>query len=112
MGVGRPFFDRISTRPLVSALDGGGPGERATGVHPRTGGPSSRLLQIIGSTLRALPDEEKARTVAGLVRFGAQLERAVIRPVIDRILPLERASEAHGVMKASQHFGKIVLQVA
>jgi NADPH:quinone reductase-like Zn-dependent oxidoreductase len=32
--------------------------------------------------------------------------------VVDRILPLERAAEAHSVMKASEHFGKIVLQVA
>jgi len=77
------------------------------------GGLLARRLQVIGSTLRALPDEEKARTVSGLLaRFGEQLESGAIRPVVDRILPLERASEAHRVMKASEHFGKIVLQVA
>ena len=34
-----------------------------------------------------------------------------MRPVIDRVLPLEQAAEAHRIMKASEHFGKIVLRV-
>jgi len=73
----------------------------------------SRRLQVIGSTLRALPDPEKVRIVSGFsARFGARLESGAIRPVVDRVLPLERAAEAHRAMKASEHFGKIVLQVA
>jgi len=72
-----------------------------------------RRLHVIGSTLRARPVEEKAAIVAAFqARFGTALENAEIRPVIDRVLPLERAAEAHRTMKASEHFGKIVLRVA
>ena len=72
----------------------------------------AKRLQIIGSTLRARPDAEKAAIVSGLVeRFGADFESGAIGPVIDRVLPLAEAPEAHRIIKASSHFGKIVLAV-
>ena len=72
-----------------------------------------RRLQVIGSTLRARPVEEKAAIVAAFqARFGSALEKGKIRPVVDRVLPLEEVAAAHRAMKASEHFGKIVLQVA
>ena len=71
-----------------------------------------RRLSVIGSTLRARPVEEKAEIVrAFLARFGDALEKGRIGPVVDRVLPLAQAAEAHRAMKASEHFGKIVLQV-
>ena len=33
-------------------------------------------------------------------------------PVIDRVVPLERAAEAHRAMERNEHFGKIVLAVS
>jgi putative PIG3 family NAD(P)H quinone oxidoreductase len=73
----------------------------------------TRRLQLIGSTLRARPEREKAAIVSGfLSRFGGSLERGEIGPVVDRILPLEAVGEAHRLMKASEHFGKIVLRVS
>lgn len=72
----------------------------------------ARRLSVIGSTLRSRPVAEKAAIVAGFQRrFGADLEAGRIRPVIDRILPLEAVADAHRAMKASEHFGKIVLRV-
>jgi putative PIG3 family NAD(P)H quinone oxidoreductase len=72
----------------------------------------TRRLQVIGSTLRTRSDAEKSELVSALVdRFGAQIASGVIRPVVDRVLPLGDAGEAHRVMKASEHFGKIVLRV-
>ena len=72
----------------------------------------ARRLSVIGSTLRSRPVEEKAAIVAGFQRrFGADLEAGRIRPVIDRVLPLEAVAEAHRAMKASEHFGKIVLRI-
>lgn len=69
--------------------------------------------QIIGSTLRGRPAEEKREIVRGFVtRFASELEAGRIRPVIHTVVPLERAAEAHRMMKASAHFGKIVLRVS
>jgi len=73
----------------------------------------TRRIQLIGSTLRARPAEEKAKLTAAFSRrFGDALADGRVGPVVDRVLPLERVAEAHRVMKASQHFGKIVLQVS
>jgi len=72
----------------------------------------ARRLQVIGSTLRTRSKEEKACIAAGFAaRFGPALARGEIRPVVDRVLPLERAGDAHRAMKASEHFGKIALRV-
>ena len=72
-----------------------------------------RRLHIIGSSLRTRPVAEKAAIVtAFLARFGTALDAGQLRPVVDRVLPLEQAGEAHRVMKSSEHFGKIVLRVS
>jgi putative PIG3 family NAD(P)H quinone oxidoreductase len=71
-----------------------------------------RRLSLIGSTLRARPVEEKAEIARGFhARFGAALSAGRIGPIVDRVLPLAQAGEAHRAMKASEHFGKIVLRV-
>jgi len=73
----------------------------------------ARRLSVIGSTLRARPVAEKAAIVAGFQsRFGSALEKGEIAPVVDRVLPLEQAGEAHRIVQASEHFGKVVLRVA
>ena len=72
-----------------------------------------RRLQVIGSTLRARPPAEKADLVeAFLARFGPALEAGRVSPVVDRVLPLDEAGEGHRALRASEHFGKIVLRVA
>ncbi len=56
--------------------------------------------------------QEKASIVRGFeARFGAALASGDVAPVVDRVLPLAEAAEAHRVLKASLHFGKIVLRV-
>ncbi len=72
----------------------------------------TKRLTVIGSTLRARPVEEKADIVQYfLERFGDALQSGAIRPIVDRVLPLEQAQAAHDVLEASEHFGKVVLQV-
>jgi len=71
-----------------------------------------RRLAVIGSTLRTRTVEEKAAIVEGLRdRFGHSLAAGRLKPPIHAVLPLERAADAHRMMKASEHFGKIVLRV-
>ena len=72
-----------------------------------------RHLRIIGSTLRSRPAEEKARILAALLeRFGAAIEAGRLRPPIYKVVPMAHAREAHRMMAASEHFGKIVLHIA
>jgi putative PIG3 family NAD(P)H quinone oxidoreductase len=72
----------------------------------------ARRLHVIGSTLRAKAAAQKAAIVAGLLeRFGAGIETGRLRPIVHEVFPLERADEAHALMQASGHFGKIALEI-
>ncbi len=72
-----------------------------------------KRAHIIGSTLRTRSNPEKAEIVRRFVeRFGAALEAGRVRPVLDRVLPLAQAAEAHRIVQASTHFGKIGLSVS
>jgi len=73
----------------------------------------ARRLRVIGSTLRTRSAARKAAIVSGFrTRFGADFDAGRIRPVVDRVFPLAEAPEAHRLLKASTHFGKVVLRIA
>jgi len=94
----------VGGRLVVIGLMGGAKAELALGVL------LARRLSLIGSTLRTRPVDEKARLVAAFrARFGADLAAGRIRPVVDRVLPFARAGDAHRVLQASEHFGKVIL---
>ena len=72
----------------------------------------ARRLQVIGSTLRTRSEEAKQGSVDAFVeRFGADLAAGEIRPALHAALPLAEAPEAHRILKASTHFGKVVLKL-
>jgi putative PIG3 family NAD(P)H quinone oxidoreductase len=111
--IGAPYLARnldclgVGGRLVLIGLMGGAKAELNLGLL------LVKRLSVLGSTLRARPVAEKAALVAGfLTRFGKALETGALDPVVDRVLPLEQAGEAHRAMKASEHFGKIVLRVA
>jgi putative PIG3 family NAD(P)H quinone oxidoreductase len=73
----------------------------------------SKRLRVIGSTLRSRPLGEKAALCADFEREALPLfASGRCRPVVDRVLPLAEVAEAHRVVGASEHFGKVVLRVA
>jgi putative PIG3 family NAD(P)H quinone oxidoreductase len=110
--IGAPYLERnlsalaVGGRLVLIGLMGGAKAEL------NLAGLLARRLSVIGSTLRARPALEKAELVAAFrARFGDALEEGAIVPVVDRVLPLADAAEAHRAMKASEHFGKIALRV-
>lgn len=110
--IGAPYLEahlrclRVGGRLVLIGLMGGARTEIQLGLL------LAKRLQLIGSTLRARPVEEKAAIVRAFhERFGADLATGRLRPVVDRELPLAQAQEAHDVVERSEHFGKVVLRV-
>lgn len=113
------ILDHIGARYLPGDLDALATGGRIVIIGSMGGQREASIdvikllgkrAQIIGSTLRARPVEEKAAIVAAfLERFGTELHEGRIRPVIHTVMPLERWKEAHALMASNEHFGKIVL---
>nr|BBH93752.1 NAD(P)H quinone oxidoreductase [Thermogemmatispora argillosa] len=73
----------------------------------------AKRLQIRGSTLRARSLEEK---LAVTRRFATSvvplLASGKIKPVIERVYPLEEIAEAHRHMGENRNFGKLVLSLS
>jgi NADPH:quinone reductase-like Zn-dependent oxidoreductase len=43
-------------------------------------------------------------------RVWPLVESGAVRPVVDRVLPMRDAAEAHRVVEAGQNIGKVVLE--
>jgi NADPH:quinone reductase-like Zn-dependent oxidoreductase len=72
-----------------------------------------KRASVHATTLRSRPATGpggKAEIVAA-VRHDVwpDVERGVIRPIVDRRLPMSRAAEAHRLIEASEHIGKVLL---
>ena len=71
-----------------------------------------RRLTITGSTLRPRSPEEKGHIARALEeKVWPLIEAGKVKPIIHAEFPLERAADAHAMMEASQHIGKIVLTI-
>lgn len=73
----------------------------------------SKRLRLFGTVLRGRPLAEKL-SVAG--QFAAHvvplLRRGDLRPVVDRVEPIERVRFAHDALQENAIFGKVVLQIS
>lgn len=70
----------------------------------------AKRASVRATSLRARPVEDKARICAAVVEQAWPLvEQGAIRPVVDRVLPMSEAAEAHRVVAASEHVGKVLL---
>jgi putative PIG3 family NAD(P)H quinone oxidoreductase len=75
-----------------------------------------RRLEIIGSVMRSRGADERA-ALAGelnarlLPLFEPNGGSPVLRPVVDKVYPMERIAEAQGVMERNENFGKLVLEI-
>jgi putative PIG3 family NAD(P)H quinone oxidoreductase len=73
----------------------------------------SKRLSIRGTVLRTRAPREKAAATEAFARDVLPLlERGEVRPVVDRVFPLEHIGEAHALLEGNETFGKVVLTVA
>ncbi len=71
-----------------------------------------RRLTLTGSTLRPRSVAFKAAIAANLhAKVWPLIESGKIKPVIHQTFPLEQAAQAHALMEAGTHIGKIMLSV-
>lgn len=71
-----------------------------------------KRASVRATTLRARPAAEKAAIVAAVrEQVWPLIGAGRVRPVIDRVLPLAEAPQAHRLMESGSHFGKILLAV-
>ena len=93
-------------RIQVIGLQGGVKGEINLGVL------MGKRAQVRGTTLRARPVEEKAAICA---RVASEVWPLVadgrITAVVDRVVPMADAAEAHRAIESGDHVGKVLLVV-
>ena len=111
--VGAPYLTQNVTalatggRLIVIGMQGGSLGDIDLGQLMR-----KRAL-VRGSTLRARPPDEKLDIVAEVhQQIWPLIDSGQVRPVIQTVLPLDQAAEAHRLMDSSGHIGKILLSTA
>ena len=67
---------------------------------------------VFGSTVRARTLAEKADLASDFTAWGVpRLADGRLKPVVDRILPLDDVVEAHRAVGADETVGKVLLQV-
>ena len=74
-----------------------------------------KRLEIIGTVMRTRQHEERVALVreftermVPLFAAGREGSRPVLRPVLERAVPMERLAEAHVAMERNETFGKLV----
>ena len=91
-------------RLVIIGMQGGAKAELNIGML------MTKRCSVLATTLRARPPEQKAKIVAAVREHVWPLvESGAVRPVVYRQLPISEAAEAHRIMAASTHTGKILL---
>jgi len=108
--MGAPYLQRnldaLATggRLMVISTRGGGRAEADLSLLMR------KRASILASTLRARPLAEKAAIVAGVrADIWPLISSGQVSPVIERMLPMAHAADAHRLLDDGTHVGKILL---
>jgi putative PIG3 family NAD(P)H quinone oxidoreductase len=97
----------VNGRLAVIGLQGGREAELNLGTL------LSKRAAVMATSLRARPLSEKAAIIAAVrEHIWPLIENGRVKPVVDRTLPLRDAAQAHRVVEASEHVGKVLLTVA
>jgi putative PIG3 family NAD(P)H quinone oxidoreductase len=91
-------------RLVVIGLQGGRTAELDLGAM------LAKRACIIATTLRSRSNEEKAAIVTAVrEHVWPLIESELVRPIIHMYVPLPEAAEAHRILEASTHVGKVLL---
>ena len=72
-----------------------------------------KRLRVFGTVLRPRPIEEKIKLTKDFrARVLPRFASGELKPIVDRVFPLEEAAQGHRYMEANRNFGKIVLTVS
>ncbi|MFG3095064.1 NAD(P)H-quinone oxidoreductase [Streptomyces sp. NPDC048202] len=94
----------VNGRLMIIGMQGGTKGELNIGMLLGKRG------AVSATSLRARPLSEKAAIVAAVrEHVWPLIASGVVRPVVDRELPITDAAEAHRVVEGSGHIGKVLL---
>ena len=94
----------VNGRLVVIGLQGGVRAELDLGLL------LAKRAAVLATSLRARPAGEKAAIVRSVRQHVWPLiEDGAVRPVIDRTLPMSAAADAHRVLEAGGHVGKVLL---
>jgi putative PIG3 family NAD(P)H quinone oxidoreductase len=95
----------IGGRLVTIGLQGGRTGELDLGVL------LAKRAAVHATSLRYRPVEEKAAIVAAVrEHVWPAIERGEVRAIVDRVIPLSEAAEAHRRIEAGEHVGKVLLK--
>jgi NADPH:quinone reductase-like Zn-dependent oxidoreductase len=96
----------VDGRLIVLGLQGGRKGELDLAAL------LGKRATVHAAGLRGRPAVQKAQIVAETqAHVWPLIEAGAVKPVIDRVLSLDEAAEAHRVVEASEHVGKVVMRV-
>ena len=117
------ILDNMGAKYLARNIDALAVGGRLVSIGMQ-GGTKAELdlgklmrkrASVHATTLRSRPPTGhggKAEIVAAVLHdVWPDVERGVVRPIVDRRLPMSRAADAHRVVEASEHVGKVLLVV-
>ncbi|MFL6238955.1 MAG: NAD(P)H-quinone oxidoreductase [Actinomycetes bacterium] len=92
-------------RLVIIGMQGGTRGELDIG------GLMAKRAAVYATTLRARPTQEKAAIVSAVrEHVWPLIESGAVRPLVDQVIPLSNAAEAHRVIEAGGHTGKVLLR--
>jgi putative PIG3 family NAD(P)H quinone oxidoreductase len=95
----------VGGRLIVLGLQGGVQGELNLGLL------LGKRATVHAAGLRGRPLADKAAIVAETqANVWPAIEAGAVRPIIDRVLTLDDAAEAHRLVESSEHIGKVLLR--
>lgn len=104
------ILSMVASVSYLACLRSLAPGGRFLTANPRLS------LMLLAPLLRRWTGRKvvlafAGETVEALQALGRMIDEGQIVPIVDRVLPMEQAAEAHRLVEAEQRLGAVVLQI-